>query len=425
MADEDRRRELRRLRAKGEIMQVVLEIKSGTLAGKKIRLKSGGSARIGRTSKSDYAFGDDSMMSSVHFAVEWDGKVCRVVDQNSRNGTAVNGKKINTAELKEGDEISSGKTRFSVHFETEGAPRQPSTVSPLGVPPATSPASRRSEPIPPLGAPPQPGQSAPRPPQQQPIPSIPVAPLPTSPIPKTVAPPPLAPLPAAPKPIATLPLPKPVMPAPGAEAARRPDEPVPPELTPQERLLQMLREGFQPLYALLDASKEPDVLKVLFESKEEYQSLFEGPRGQMLAHFAPYLVRLTPKSPLLEILVEKGWGKSWGVFLTCEASLKDLRAHFRHFLMVKLPDGKQVYFRFYDPRVLRAYLPTCLPEEINTFFGPVKCFVTEDENPDVLLRFTNSGKGPGRKELPLASGSPIAAIQQNASAGAPGISPAR
>jgi hypothetical protein len=48
--------------------------------------------------------------------------------------------------------------------------------------------------------------------------------------------------------------------------------------------------------------------------------------------------------------------------------------------MAQLPDGKIVYFRFYDPRVLRAYLTTCTDDEIRTFFGPVHRLVMEEED---------------------------------------------
>jgi hypothetical protein len=187
------------------------------------------------------------------------------------------------------------------------------------------------------------------------------------------------------------------------EAPRQAPAAVPVPSTPQERLIAMLRGEFQPLYALLDAACEPSVLKVLFESKEECQSLFEGPQGAQLAHFAPYLVRLPENSPLIATLIEQGWGKNWGIYLTCPEPLEALRRHFRHFLMVKLPDRKQVYFRFYDPRVLRLFLPTCTAEEISLIFGPVKYYIMEDEKPELLLRFSNKGVGVGRRILPLAA----------------------
>ncbi len=173
--------------------------------------------------------------------------------------------------------------------------------------------------------------------------------------------------------------------------------------TPQERLLTLLRRDFQPLYGLLDAAVEPSVLKVIFESKEEYQSLYEGAQGAQLTHFAPYLIRIPPQSPLLDTLVKQAWAKNWGVYLTCDKPLKDLRNHFRHFLTVKLPDGKQVYFRYYDPRVLRLFLPTCLPDETNQFFGPVKQFLVEAEDPNLALHFTRGLKGADKKELHLAA----------------------
>jgi pSer/pThr/pTyr-binding forkhead associated (FHA) protein len=187
--------------------------------------------------------------------------------------------------------------------------------------------------------------------------------------------------------------PEPVMEEPAAE-------PVP--LTQQQKLISLLRRDFQPLYALLDAAAEPSVLKALFESKEQYLSLFEGPKGAQLAHFAPYLIRLPAESPFIATLVEQGWGKNWGVYVTCGERLDRLRHHFRHLLMVKLPDNKQVYFRFYDPRVLRLFLPTCNTQQIPLLFGPIRYYIMEDEKPDIVLRFSNKEKGVGRRKFTLA-----------------------
>lgn len=88
-----------------------------------------------------------------------------------------------------------------------------------------------------------------------------------------------------------------------------------------------------------------------------------------------------------------GWGKSWGVYLACPASFADVRQHFRHFLKVKKPNGKIVSFRYYDPRVLRIYLPTCTEQEIDIFFGPMTRFPAEDESPAMLLKFARRRGG--------------------------------
>jgi hypothetical protein len=288
-------------------------------------------------------------MSSFHFALECDDNSCRIRDLSSSNDTFVNGDRLAEAILKDGDKIVAGQTHFSVRFEKsqlEALPR-PSQLTPLAP-----------------------------------------VPLPTAPLP-------------------VVPLPQPKVAVPAVPTPKQPEAP-PVPATPQERLLAVLREEFQPLYALLDAAVEPDVLKVLYESKEERESLFEGAQGAQLVHFAPHLVRLPQKSPLLETLVQKAWGKNWGVYIACAKPLPDLRAHLRQFLVVNVPGNKQMHFRYYDPRILRVFLPTCLPEEVNQFFGPVKYFVMEDENQEVLLRFSNSGRGVERKQLALWAGAKAA-----------------
>jgi hypothetical protein len=356
-------------------MQILLEIRSGPSAGTKIPLNPGQLLRIGRHPEADQCISDDKRMSSLHFAIEYGEKGCRLLDLKSSNGTFLNGARVKESVLANGDEIRAGGTVFAVHI-LPGA-----KIESLPPRSKTSPTQRlrRPKPTPP-----------------------PVAP------PKPAAPAPFAPSPASRSNAPLLPGELPSFPVSAPKFELSPV--APPESTPnlpahaplQPRLQDLLAKDFQPLYALLDASREPSVLKVILESKEEYQSLYEGPQGAQLAHFAPYLVRVPQKSSLLDTLVQQAWSKSWGVFVTCDKPLKDLRAHFRHFLTVKLPDGKQVYFRYYDPRVLRLFLPTCLPEETTQFFGPVKHFLMEAEDPKLALHFTSGPKGPDKKELHLA-----------------------
>jgi hypothetical protein len=52
---------------------------------------------------------------------------------------------------------------------------------------------------------------------------------------------------------------------------------------------------------------------------------------------------------------------------------------------VKLPSGERVYFRFYDPRVMRVFLPACTPEDTTQFFGPIQNYLVEDRTPEQLL----------------------------------------
>ena len=107
-----------------------------------------------------------------------------------------------------------------------------------------------------------------------------------------------------------------------------------------------------------------------------------------MAEVAPYLVKLDGDSPFTEWVLDKGWGNHWGVFAESGADLHSLRQHFRGFLTVHDASGKPLLFRYYDPRVLRTYLPTCSGEELNTMFGPVDAYLVEDESGAALLRFS-------------------------------------
>lgn len=145
-------------------------------------------------------------------------------------------------------------------------------------------------------------------------------------------------------------------------------------------------------FALIDAARNPTIYPTLLEADCAWCSLYRGESVHRLADSAPYLVQLDWQSRFTLWLLEEGWRESWGVFLTSCASLTALRQHFRRLLMVEIPDGRIVYFRFYDPRVLRTFLPTCLPVELDGVFGPVDRFLVEDEEGTAALIFSHNGK---------------------------------
>ena len=155
--------------------------------------------------------------------------------------------------------------------------------------------------------------------------------------------------------------------------------------------LTALEDAGQKLYALLDAAREPNIPQKLAEFGVEAVSLYRGEPEETLADVAPYLVRVAPNSSLLKWFISDGWGKSWGLLVNAPVSLEDLRRHFRRFLLVRDPDGNELYFRFYDPRVLRVYLPTCRAPEAEQFFGRVQSYLVESEDGEAVLEFTRTG----------------------------------
>lgn len=137
-------------------------------------------------------------------------------------------------------------------------------------------------------------------------------------------------------------------------------------------LLDLRRRAEQgALFAVLDACDEPRVPELARQLGEAAAvSLYRGRADEDLWAIAPYLVRVDPA--VLEWIAQTLWTDPWGIFALGAASLKDLRTHFRRFLVVDAPDGDQWYFRFYDPRVLSRFLPTCDAPQLTELFGPLE-----------------------------------------------------
>jgi hypothetical protein len=143
-------------------------------------------------------------------------------------------------------------------------------------------------------------------------------------------------------------------------------------------------------YALLDAARDEQIYRSLLTADCNWACLYRGDAAARMAEVAPYLVQLDRDSRFTQWLLTGGWAKNWGIFIRAGVDLEILRNHFRRFVMAQLPDGRNVYFRFYDPRVLRAYLPTCTDVELTAIFGPVDRYAMENEHGDALLTFEQS-----------------------------------
>jgi hypothetical protein len=146
------------------------------------------------------------------------------------------------------------------------------------------------------------------------------------------------------------------------------------------------------LFGLIDTTRDERLHPWLLASPYS-ACLFAGPLDPVLLRASPYIVRLDEGSPLLTAWRSEGWGRSWGIQCVSQAGLPELHRHFRHFLQAKLPDGRIVLFRFYDPRVWRVYLPTCNEAEREMWFDEVDEFICEDEDGAGTLRFRRDAGG--------------------------------
>ncbi len=142
-------------------------------------------------------------------------------------------------------------------------------------------------------------------------------------------------------------------------------------------LARMWFESGVPMYALLDGASIPDLPDYLRRSGLAHVCLYRGALAPDLARAAPYLVRFAAHEVLARDYAVRGWGEHWGVFFSATASLRELRRHCRRFLMILGPQGKPMYFRYYDPRVLPVFLATCDTMQLRKFFGPIRVFYAE------------------------------------------------
>jgi hypothetical protein len=281
-------------------MKAALHITSGPLAGRRLQVRPGEPLRVGRSARVSVEIGSDERLAAVHFELSWDGKECRVRDV-SKQGTALDGQKVEEAVVRDGGFIVAGETRFLVRIV-------PDDLS-AGLPPP--PAKWR----------------------------------------------------------------------PPTKAA----------LEARAKALEVLR-GEEGLYAILDAARDRRIKTLVDSCEEENQSLFDGEKGDVLAEVAPYLVRFERGSALLSFVVSEGWGDSWGVYLTSSRPLNDVRKRLRRSLMVTDEETKKrLYFRFYDPRVLRLFLPESTARQKSEMMGTeIKSFLMEGEE-DRVLRLVAAG----------------------------------
>ena len=150
--------------------------------------------------------------------------------------------------------------------------------------------------------------------------------------------------------------------------------------------------GDRLLYAILDGCDAPAVLEKVQElGPERACSLYRGIKQSDPA-IAPYLVKVD--AHLLEWIAATMWQQPWGVFLASRVSLDDVHDHLRRFLVVRAPTGEELNFRYYDPRILRTYIATCLDEELLRFFGPIRIFGIPDPQAASIVLFLRRRDSP-------------------------------
>jgi eukaryotic-like serine/threonine-protein kinase len=101
------------------MVMLKLSVTSGPHLGQQFEFESRDTFLVGRVEDAHLKLSyDDPYFSRRHFLIEVNPPRCRLLDLNSRNGTFVNNARVESADLKNGDEISAGHTVFRVSVDT-------------------------------------------------------------------------------------------------------------------------------------------------------------------------------------------------------------------------------------------------------------------------------------------------------------------
>lgn len=343
-----------------ESPHLILEISLGARRGKKAVLSPGASLKVGRSEASGLAIPDDSRLSAAHFELSWDGARAALRDLNSITGTRLGGDSIVEADVTHGSWIRAGNTDFIVYVEGHTPPAPEADDDDEGDDDTQVAPEDENDDPPPFPA------EAPEPSPEDDGDPTEVA--------------------AEREELALF------RQARAVERRQQRRQRVAREAA-AARALPVLRSAAaaSALHAILDGARTPRILQVLHEALEEHRSLYEGVKGEALDDVAPRLVRLGPDARLLAQLVREGWGRRWGIFAEGHVPPKDLRRHLRRFLVAEDDvTQERLYFRFYDPGVLRSLWPTCSRRQLEALIGPLRAFLVEGERGEVL-RLTADG----------------------------------
>lgn len=111
-------------------MRVILEITTGPNVGRRALVRDAKQFTVGRSEDAMFSIPVDQRLSRIHFSLSTVHDSCELTDEQSANGTFVNGERITHHRLAPGDRIQAGGTEFAVHFENVSSPATPSATTP-------------------------------------------------------------------------------------------------------------------------------------------------------------------------------------------------------------------------------------------------------------------------------------------------------
>ena len=123
-------------------------------------------------------------------------------------------------------------------------------------------------------------------------------------------------------------------------------------------------------YAVIDLASAPDLARIVMgRLGHEAQPLFAPSLHVDILSVGPWLVQLG-HVPDLEPAIEAQYSdRPWGYFVETTVDIVSLRRALRRYNYVKIPShDAPVLFRYWDPRVMHAFLSVATKEQFTVLF---------------------------------------------------------
>ncbi len=138
------------------------------------------------------------------------------------------------------------------------------------------------------------------------------------------------------------------------------------------------------LFCAVDAVQSERVPEITAKLGAAGRSLYASTEDEDFWAIGPHLWSVEP--PTMDWLQKELWSKPWGIFIASRVGFDTLFEHLQGLNVVEGPDGTHLNFRYYDPRVLPAFIPTCTEPELAQLFGPADAFVVPPSPGEDRLR---------------------------------------
>lgn len=130
-------------------------------------------------------------------------------------------------------------------------------------------------------------------------------------------------------------------------------------LTPQAWLAERPLQKGERLYLVISAASDSEALKALYQHEASHQLLpiWAGTPYASWQPVMPYVTALDPRSDFLTWVASTD-AQDWGWLAVSRSEPNTVFEHLRSLTQVKMPDGTEVFFRFWDGRHLYPILDT-------------------------------------------------------------------